>query len=151
MRATATADTSAGIVRASVFVAAAPERVFEALASPAVTEWWVRPGVFDTRSWRGEVRTGGHWEASGIGRGRPYTLEGEFVEIEPPRMLVHTWQAAGAPGTPTRVTYQLEPRDGGTLVSLVHEGFTDADICTGTCIGWETSFAKLAEMFATKG
>jgi hypothetical protein len=32
----------------SVEVAASPERVFRALASNEITEWWVRPGVFDT-------------------------------------------------------------------------------------------------------
>jgi uncharacterized protein YndB with AHSA1/START domain len=148
---TATADAAAGVVRACVTLPAPPERVFDALASPAITEWWVRPGVFDTRTWDGEVRPGGRWRASGIGRGQAYTLEGEFLEVDAPRKLVHTWQPAGAPAAAaTRVTYELESRDDGTLLTLVHEGFTNPDVCTGTCIGWETSFATLTEILANR-
>ncbi len=47
----ATADLAAGFILATVEVDADPERVFQALASPEVTDWWVRPGVFDTRAW----------------------------------------------------------------------------------------------------
>ena len=32
----------------------APERVFQALASNEISEWWLRPGVFDTREWTGD-------------------------------------------------------------------------------------------------
>src|SRR5204863_8321068 len=74
-------------------------------------------GVFDTREWTGDARVGGRWRASGLARGRPYTLEGEFREVDPPRKLVHTWQGAGTPGTPTVVTYLLEPVDGGTRIN----------------------------------
>jgi len=28
-------------------------------AGKEITEWWVRPGVFDTREWSGDVRAGG--------------------------------------------------------------------------------------------
>jgi uncharacterized protein YndB with AHSA1/START domain len=50
-RARAVADLAEGLILASVEVATAPERVFQALASKEITEWWVRPGVFDTREW----------------------------------------------------------------------------------------------------
>lgn len=129
-------------------VPAPPERVFRALASEEVTKWWVRPGVFDTREWSGDVRAGGRWTASGIGGGNPYTLEGEFVEVQAPSKLVHTWHLAGTPSAPTTVTYDLEPTDGGTRVTLKHEGFTSPEGCENTAIGWETSFEKLAELFA---
>ncbi len=60
----AAADLSEGLVLATVEVKAPPERVFRALASEEVTRWWVRPGVFDTRRWSGDVRRGGRWRAS---------------------------------------------------------------------------------------
>lgn len=147
-KARAVADTAEGHLTASVELAAPPERVFRALASKEVVDWWVRAGVFDTREWAGDVRTGGSWRASGIARGQPYTLEGEFLEIDPPRKLVHTWQRAGMPNTSTTVTYHLEQVDGGTRVTLRHTGFTSAETCTNTAIGWETSFERLAESMA---
>jgi uncharacterized protein YndB with AHSA1/START domain len=131
-------------------VAATPERVFQALAGSEVTEWWVRPGVFDTREWTGEARVGGRWRASGVGGGGPYVLEGEFLEVDPPHRLVHTWRPGGAPPTAptTTVTYLLEPVQGGTRVTLRHSGFAARQVCENTCIGWETSFERLAEWLA---
>ena len=57
-RASAVADLAEGQILASVEIAASPERVFRALVSKEVCEWWVRPGVFNTREWTGDVRVG---------------------------------------------------------------------------------------------
>jgi uncharacterized protein YndB with AHSA1/START domain len=134
-----------GSVIAHAQVAAAPERVFQALTSGEITKWWVRPGVFDTREWNGDVRVGGRFTASGLGKGQPYAIEGEFTEVDAPRKLVHTWHLVGAPGSPTTVTYDLEPRDGGTHILLRHDGFPSAEAAANTRIGWETSFDALEE------
>jgi len=145
----AAADLPEGYLLATVEVPASPERVFDLLASAQVTEWWVRPGVFDTREWTGDVRVGGRWQASGIGGGKRYTLEGEFLAVEPPTKLVHTWHPAGAPGAPSTATYLVEPVDGGTRITLRQSGFSSRDVCVATCIGWETSFRRLAEYVET--
>ena len=142
----AVADRADGILLATVDVVATPERVFRALASSEITRWWVRPGVFDTREWSGDVRVKGRWRASGVARGQPYDLEGEFVEVDSPRKLVHTWHTVGAPAQPSTVTYLLEPIDGGTRVTLRQSGFTSPDQCANTAVGWETSFARLSEL-----
>lgn len=144
-RARAVADLADGYILASVEIAASPERVFRVLASNDVVDWYVRPGVFDTREWTGDVRVGGRWRSSGVGNGRPYALEGEFLEVDPPQKLVHTWHGVGTPGAPTTVTYLLEPLDGRTRITLRHVGFTSRETCMNTCVGWETSFERLAE------
>jgi len=146
----AVADTADGLLLASVEVAAPPERVFRALASREVVGWWIRPGAFDTREWTGDLRVGGPWRASGVARGNPYGLEGEFLEVDPPRRLVHTWHVVGTPGPTTTVTYLVEPLGGGTRVTLRHEGFASSEVCINTCIGWEMSFARLAEILASE-
>jgi uncharacterized protein YndB with AHSA1/START domain len=135
---------------ATIDIKASPERVFAALISSEVTKWWVRPGVFDTREWSGDARPGGTWRASGIGRGNPYALEGEFQVIDRPQRLVHTWHPAGVPQAVTTVTYDLERLSHGTRLTVTHEGFTSPEICEGTRIGWETSFARLAELLAAE-
>jgi uncharacterized protein YndB with AHSA1/START domain len=132
--------------RATIDVAATPERVFQALASREVTSWWVRPGVFDTREWTGDVRPGGQWKASGIGGGQPYSLEGEFLEVDPSRKLMHTWHLAGTPIPPSTVTYVLEPREGGTRIIFTHAGFPNREVSERNAAGWETSFNRLAEI-----
>jgi hypothetical protein len=71
----ARADFARGEISASVLLPATPERVFRALTSAEICDWWVRPGVFDTREWRGDLRVGGRWEAAGVGGGQPYRLD----------------------------------------------------------------------------
>lgn len=139
-----------GTCIATAEFAAPPDRVFRALASDEVTKWWVRPDVFDTREWHGDVRARARWTASGIGGGKPYTLEGEFIEVRAPRKLVHTWHLSGTPAAPTTVTYLLEPTQSGTRVTLKHEGFTSREGCANTAAGWESSFEKLAEVFGSE-
>jgi len=147
-RARAVADLTEGSVVAIVEVAAAPERVFRALASKEITRWWIRPGVFDTREWDGDVHPGGRWRASGLTRGEPYAQAGEFLEVESPRRLVHTWDGAGKPGVASTVTYLLEPIDGRTRITLRHVGFASGERCSAFALGWETSFERLAEILA---
>jgi uncharacterized protein YndB with AHSA1/START domain len=142
----AVADLGRGLALATVEVAADPERAYIALASDDVLRWWVRPGVFDTREWSGEVRAGGAWRASGVGGGQPYVLHGKFLEVEPPRRLVHTW--ALGDGAPSTVEYEVEAVDGGTRITLHHTGLTPRQTCAATAIGWETSFEELARMLA---
>lgn len=124
---------------------ATPDRVFRALASDEITQWWVRPGVFDTREWNGDVRAGGRWHASGIARGNPYAIDGEFLEVDSPRTLVHTWQLTGMPLV-TTVTYALEPTDRGTRVTLRHAGCPSQEVYDANRLGWEASFEALGRL-----
>ena len=145
-RAHAAADLAGRSIFASVEIAASPERVFRALTSREIINWWIRPGVFNTTDWTGDVLLGGRWRAVGTGNGRPFTLEGEFLEIDAPRKLVLTWHSGGAPGKPTTVTFLLKRVDGGTRLTLEHVGFVAPDWCMNTCLGWETSLERLAEL-----
>lgn len=134
---------------AAVDLAASPERVWTALASDEITDWWVRPGVFDTREWAGDVRPGGDWSGSGVFRGEPYTIDGQFLEVDRPRALSHTWHPAGASVASTStVSYFLEPLDGGTRVTLTHGPFASPEATEGNAVGWRTSFERLAELLA---
>ena len=126
---------------------ASPQRVFRALASKEVCDWWVRPGIFDTREWSGDVRPGGHWRASGVGKGgNPYALEGEFLEVDAPRKLVHTWHLVGTPSAQSTVTYALQEIDGRTRLTFDHSGFASPEAAANTKAGWDTSFARLVEI-----
>ena len=112
----AAADLAGRSIFASVAIAASPERVFRALTSQEIIDWWIRPGVFKTKDWVGDVRVGGRWRAVGTGNGRPFTLEGEFLEIDAPKKLVLTWHSGGAPGRPTIVTFLLRRIDGAPVL-----------------------------------
>jgi uncharacterized protein YndB with AHSA1/START domain len=148
----AVADVVEGCIVASVEIARPPERVFQALSTREIVEWWVNPGVFDTREWQGDVRVGGRWSASGIARGAPYTLQGEFLEVDPPRKLVQTWNRLGMPGEPSVLTYLLEPITGGTRLTVRHAGIVASEQRQGVSAGWRSSFDRLNEILpARKG
>jgi len=79
-QARAVADLAAGEILASVEVAAAPERVFDALASNEIANWWQGEGLvaFRTTEWTGDVRVGGRWRASGVvDEGKPWQEDGQ--------------------------------------------------------------------------
>jgi uncharacterized protein YndB with AHSA1/START domain len=42
-----------------------------------------------------DVRPGGKWGSEGIGAdGKEFYVEGEYLEVEPRRLLVHTWKGS---------------------------------------------------------
>lgn len=137
---------TAGALEATVELNASPERVFSALSSSEITNWWVRPGVFDTREWTGDARPGGRWKATGVSRGQPYVATGEFLEVFAPQKLVHTWEGVGAPGSPSTLTYELESTPDGTRLMLRQSGFASENACREFAAGWQTSFERLAQI-----
>jgi uncharacterized protein YndB with AHSA1/START domain len=120
----AVADAEAGTVLATVEIGAAPERVFEALVrSEDVLRWWGEPAN-KMSLWQADVRVGGKWRAEGkMKDGNPFVMEGEYTEVEAPHRLVLTWRSDWDAPHETRVTYMLEAIEGGTLLTLRHEGF----------------------------
>lgn len=148
--ATAVANAEPGEIEASAVFQATQERLFRALTTDEICDWWVRPGVFDTREWTGDLREGGRWTASGVGGGQTYKLEGEFVEISEPRRLVHTWRAVGAPGGPAQVIYDLAPHPSGVRLTLRHTGIKNPDVLEKTRAGWVTSFERLQQVLTSE-
>ena len=151
----AVADLAGGFILGTVEVDAEPKHLFSALTSDAVTSWLVRPGVWDTRTWEGDVRPGGEWATSGVSRRGPYGITGTYQVVESPHRLVQTWQmallgAVGAsqlPEVDSVVEYVLSPVDAGTRLTLRHTGFIGAEQCARNCLGWETSLAALRALF----
>lgn len=124
----AAADLADGLIIATVEVAAPPDRVFPLLASAAITDWWMRPGVFDTRTWSGDLRPGGRCRVSGMGGGQPYVLKGEFIEVAGPTRLAHTWHPGGQPAAASTVRYRVDTTAAGSRITLRHEGLRARDL-----------------------
>jgi uncharacterized protein YndB with AHSA1/START domain len=145
----AVADVTEGLILASVEIAAPPERVFRALASEELTRWWGSADTYRVTKWTGELRVGGAWRSDGVGAdGKPFSVAGEFLEIDPPRKLVQTWRADWDAGLPTTITYRLEPITRGTRLTVRHEGFAGRpESCQGHTEGWERVLDWLAAHF----
>jgi len=100
-------------------------------------KWWGQQGRYRTTKWQTDVRVGGKWSTEGVGAdGTMFRVQGEYLEVDPPRLLVHTWIPSYNPGSETVVRWELEPRGvhglhasgpqrsgTGTLVKIHHSGF----------------------------
>ena len=142
----AVADVTAGMLLASVEINAPPERVFRALTSADIAKWWGSPDLYRVTEWTGDLKVGGYWRSVGVDRdGKPFEVSGEFVEIDPPKKLVQTWAPKWVDGATTKVTYLLDEIEGGTRITVRHEGFgAAAGACEGHAAGWERVFTWLA-------
>ena len=145
----AVADLSEGMILASVEIAAPAERVFRALASEELVNWWGSDDLYRTTKWTGDLRVGGAWRTDGVGRdGKPFSVGGEFLEVDPPRKLVQTWRADWDGGNVTTITYRLEPIAGGTRLTVKHTGFAGrAQSCEAHAEGWERVLGWLRGYF----
>jgi uncharacterized protein YndB with AHSA1/START domain len=135
----AIADLHGGTILATVDIAVLPERVFRALTTDEVVQWWGSDETYRTTSWESDLRVGGAWRATGVGNdGRSFSVGGSYLEIDAPRRLVQTWEPDWDVGAATRVTYLLDPTPTGTRVTLRHEGFgSRTESCESHGIGWE--------------
>ena len=146
----AIADLAGGIILAEVEIAAPPERVFRALTeSDEILRWWGSPDAYKTESWTSDLRAGGAWRADGRGSdGTPFSVGGRFLEVDPPRRLVQTWSADWDAGAETTLTYQLSASNGGTRLTLRHEGFAGRpEACQSHAGGWELVLGWLLSHF----
>ena len=113
-------------VHVEVFIAAPPQRVFEAITDPRqLVQWWGQKGMYRTTNWSTDLRPGGKWLCEGVSDQNkgPFTVRGEYLEIDPPRLLVHTWIPSYSDSASTTVRWELEPVAGGTRIRVAHTGF----------------------------
>lgn len=122
--------------------AARPERVFQALIDPAELVRWWGPEGFTVPECALDVRPGGAWRTCMRSpEGSLHCVEGVYHVIEPPRRLVFTWswETVDAPHE-TLVTIELAPRDGGTDLTLHHQGFESESSRDKHAGGWGGCF-----------
>ena len=135
---TATITSDQDAVVAEIFIAAPPERVFQAITDPRqMPLWWGQQGLYRVTEWKADLRPGGKWQSDGVGAdGTSFRVEDEYLEMDRPRLLVHTWIASYSGLLKTVMRWELESREvhglqgpgpkkvgTGTFVRIRHEGF----------------------------
>ena len=90
-----------------VFIRSTPEAIWEAITMPAFTEKYFHGS-------RIEITSAGR---RSLGPGGEVRGDSPVFEFDPPRKLVHGWQSLYDPELaeeePSRVTWEIEPQDGG--------------------------------------
>jgi uncharacterized protein YndB with AHSA1/START domain len=133
--------TTETAVERELEIAARPETVWEFLVDPEKLARW-----FGSRASL-DPRPGGHYRVDVIGG---HVASGEFVELDPPRRLVHTfgWEPEGGvadavpPGSST-IEIELEPGGAGTILRFRHFGLPDAEMARAHAHGWDHYLARL--------
>ncbi|MDX6513646.1 MAG: hypothetical protein QOE36_3150 [Gaiellaceae bacterium] len=103
-----------------VFIKATAEEIFEAITKPEFTRQYFYGSRADF-----DLRPGGAYRGLS-GESEDVLVEGEVIEVDPPRKLVHTWRALYDPETatedPSRVSWEIEPQEGGfSKLTVVHD------------------------------
>ncbi len=124
-----------------VFVAAPPERIFQAIVDREQALQWGSNPKFQVIEWELDPRLGGKWASVSVEQGssRRYEHHGEVLEIAPPRLLVYTWFANWheQPSHQTTVRWELSAASRGTRLKVTHSGLTQLpDACKAYSQGW---------------
>jgi uncharacterized protein YndB with AHSA1/START domain len=133
-------------------IAAAPERVFDAFTDPEGQREFYgkdRPGwIVDSRC---DLRVGGLWTiAFGPSADELYHHRHVFEALDRPRRIVTTCTETRLDGSSfdTSIEFTFEPRDGGTLMTMIHTGFPDEVLRDEHTIGLPHAFDRLERRLA---
>jgi uncharacterized protein YndB with AHSA1/START domain len=104
----------------SLFIRATPEQIWNAITKPEFTSQYFYGSNIDSTFKPGDPYRGLSSD------GEHVWVDGVVREAEPPRRLVHTWRALYSEETAaeqhSRVTWEIEPQDGGvTKLTVIHD------------------------------
>jgi uncharacterized protein YndB with AHSA1/START domain len=120
------------------------ELVFRAWTDPGQLAQWFGPEGFEVpqESVLVELRVGGRFELSMVGKDSEHPLRYEIVELDPPRLLVLRCDPIPEVGIhePTFTRIELHDHGDKTRMTLSDGPYTEA---THAEAGWHSAFAKL--------
>ena len=127
----------------SVFIRATPEQIWDAITKPEFTQQY----FFGARI---EMRNGRRFSAI-----NDTEWDEEVLEEDPPHKLVHGWISAYdsemAAETESRVTWEIEPHDGGfSKLTVVHDQLEGAPKTAASVAGgWMFVLSGLKTLLET--
>jgi len=127
-----------------VYISASPEKVWDALVSPAATgKYWQHENVSD---WR----PGSRWEHRRTDEGRTLDLVGRVVESTRPRRLVVTWAFPADDAREekhSRVTFEIDPYRTVTRLTVTHDRLEPgSEMLRGITDGWPKVLSSLKSL-----
>lgn len=119
------ATTMTDAIVEEITIKAPAARIFDALTHPQqVMAWWVKEGKYGVTECEMDLRPGGKWVMRGNAHdGHRFHVNGEYREVERPRLLVYTWTPDWcAEAKDSVVRWELDEKDGVTTVRVTHTG-----------------------------
>lgn len=129
---------SVAALRITRVVKADPQTVWDAWTQPEHMKAWSCPAPGGLADVTADVRVGGGFTMRMVVDGNEHNAFGTYREVDEPNRLVYTWdwkEEDVAMGD-TVVTVEFKPVDGGTEISLVHDGFPVDEARAGHDEGW---------------
>jgi uncharacterized protein YndB with AHSA1/START domain len=130
----------------SITIEAPIDKVWEALTSPELIKQWFF-GVDTMTDWK----AGSPIVHRGEYQGKPYEDKGNILQIEPPRLLVHShWSpVSGLPDTPEnyqRVSWELSERDGETELTIREVNLPSEEAKATSAKSWRIVLENLKKL-----
>jgi uncharacterized protein YndB with AHSA1/START domain len=122
------AVTDGDIILATIDIVANRERIYQALTTKEMENWWGEDGIYHVKDWEADLRPGGQWTLNVVRPdGTALPASGEFLVLDPPNKFVITrrydWDYPGLGRHATRVAYTLDAIESGTRVTIRQEDF----------------------------
>jgi predicted dithiol-disulfide oxidoreductase (DUF899 family)/uncharacterized protein YndB with AHSA1/START domain len=130
-----------------VYIRTTPERLWQAITDPEMTRQYFYDSAVDS-SWQ---------VGAPLNRLRPdgsRMVEGEILEFDPPRRLVHTFVFTDSEledrDPPSRVTWEIVPVGQVCKLTLTHEHYAgESETYKGTLTGWNPVLNGLKTLLET--
>jgi uncharacterized protein YndB with AHSA1/START domain len=130
-----------------IYIRTTPERLWQALTDSELVRRYYFGSVIES-----DFRPGSPLIYRQPDDGR-IDIQGEVVEADPPRKLVHTFAVRWDPDVndpPTRVSWEITPMGDACLLSVTHDGFTDETATyASTKGGWPMILSGLKTLLET--
>lgn len=133
----------------SVFIRATPDQVWDAITKPEFTTKYFYGSIIESTFEPGASLDG--WSADR----KNHFVDGEVIEADRPRLLRHTWRALYDPEAAaeahSRVTWEIEPQDGGvTKLTVAHDQLEAAPKTAASVAGgWPFVLSGLKTLLET--
>jgi uncharacterized protein YndB with AHSA1/START domain len=105
-----------------VYIKATAQAIWDAITKP---EWTLKYGYQAPVQY--DLRAGGEFKGLASDEMTQYggpdvILDGEVIEVDPPRKLVQTWRAIWLEEQFTRLTYEIAEKDNGIcMLTVIHD------------------------------
>ena len=130
-----------------IYIRTTPERLWEALTDGELTKQY----YYGTEV-RSDLTVGSPFRY--FDAGDQLQLDGEILEIDPPRRLVTTFSAVWSPDVaadpPSRLTWEIEPMGEACRLRMIHEGVAlDSATAREVGGGWSHILSSLKTLLET--
>lgn len=128
---------------------ATPAEVYQAWTDPNLLTRWFGPENVTTLEAEIDLRIGGSYRIVMRGDdGERHQVSGIYQEVVENERLAFSWAWVSTPERVSRVSVTFKPDGDGTILTLLHEQFFDADAAHRHEHGWTGSMVKLERLFA---